>query len=113
MRASDCQSTNVRGRNDVTPAVPLRDELVLNERLKIACDEHVHINPHAAVVPDDEQTHEVTVDPCFFVVQPKQSASFHSCALGESGNINDTERERVWITLEVFLHNRVAAQIAV
>lgn len=62
-------SVDVRGeRNDVTPAVPLRDEFVFEEGCKVARDEHVHVDPHAAIVPDDEQPDEVTIDPCFLVV---------------------------------------------
>lgn len=86
---------------------------MLEERFKVTCDEHVHVDPHAAVVPDDEQTDEVTVDPRFLVVESKQFACFHSCALGESGNIDDTERERLGVALQVLFHDRVLAEVAV
>lgn len=101
------------GRDDVTPTVPLRDEFVFEEGFEVACDEHVHVNPHTTVMPDDEQTDEVTVDPCFLVVQLKKLACFHSCALGEGGDINDTEGERLGETLEVSLHDRVLTQVTV
>ena len=71
VEATGCQSMCHDGRKDVTPAVPLRDEFVLEKGFEVACDEHVHVDPHAAMVPDDKQPDEITVDPCFLVVQPK------------------------------------------
>ena len=108
-----CQPTCHGGRKDVTPAVPLRDEFVLHQRFEVACDEHVHVDPHAAIVPDDKQTDEVTVDPRFLVVQLKQLARLHCCARGEGWDIGDTERERVGITLKVLAHDRALAQVVV
>ena len=99
--------------SNLTPAVPLGDEFVLEEGLEVACDEHVHVDPHAAVVPDDKQTDKVAVDPCLLVVELQKFARFHGCALGQGGNIDDTDRERLGIAFKIFAHNGVLAQVAV
>lgn len=87
----NCQLVYVEGSNNVTPAIPLCDEFVLEKRLEITCEKHIHVDPHATVMPDDKQTNKVAIDPRLLVVQLKKLACLHSRTLGECGDVSDTK----------------------
>lgn len=48
---AEAHQSAVEGLINFIITVPLRDELVLQERTKIACEERVHVDPHTAVIP--------------------------------------------------------------
>lgn len=83
-----------------TVAVPLGDELVLEERCHVADEQRVHVDPDTAVGVGDEQAQEVAVDPRAAVDHVEEVRALERGAFGERVRVDDADLEVVGIRLE-------------
>ena len=97
----------------LTITIPLHDPLALKQRLDVACEDHVHVDPHAAVLVQREKAHDVSIDPRAAVKDAAHLVqdAFDLGTLGEDSGLKLAHLDMVGPVLREFTQARTAHKL--
>lgn len=79
-----------------TVTIPLGHKFVFKEGCEVPGEERVHVNPHTAIRPHDQQPYEIPIYPRLFIIYVQQACPIERRAARQHLDIRHAQLKRGW-----------------